>query len=170
MAQKVACALRLICRVNPRGLKLKIGELSKTAGLPVETIRYYEKIGLMPAPERNASGYRQYRSDHRDRLLFIKRCRNLDMTQDEIRELIQLANQPEADCSEVDALLARHLNHVRERLAELARLEKTLERLQKACSRGRSVSECGILDGLNSEIGQLEDTHHANHVPGTHGK
>ncbi|OJS99370.1 Cd(II)/Pb(II)-responsive transcriptional regulator [Marinobacter nauticus] len=149
---------------------MKIGELSKTTGLPVETIRYYEKIGLMPAPERNASGYRQYRSDHRDRLLFIKRCRNLDMTQDEIRELIQLANQPEADCSKVDALLAQHLNHVRERLAELTRLEKTLERLQKACSRGRSVSECGILDGLNSEIGQLEDNHSANHVPGTHGK
>src|SRR5690554_3594164 len=115
---------------------MKIGELSKTAGLPVETIRYYEKIGLMPAPGRNASGYRQYRRDHLDRLLFIKRCRSLDMTQDEIRELIRLADRPEADCGEVDALLARHLNHVRERLVKLARLEKTLERLQKACSRG----------------------------------
>jgi len=90
---------------------MKIGEISKTTGIPVETIRYYEKIGLVPAPDRLASGYRQYRQSHLDRLLFIKRCRNLDMAQDEIRELIRLADQPDSDCSEVDALLARHLSH-----------------------------------------------------------
>ncbi|KPQ29243.1 MAG: Cd(II)/Pb(II)-responsive transcriptional regulator [Marinobacter excellens HL-55] len=149
---------------------MKIGELSKTTGLPVETIRYYEKIGLMPEPGRNASGYRQYRHDHLDRLLFIKRCRNLDMTQDEIRELIRLADNPEADCSEVDALLARHLSHVRERLTELAGLEQTLERLQRACSQGRTVSECGILGGLTKELDRVDDHRAPNHVPGTHGK
>jgi len=149
---------------------VKIGELSKTTGLPVETIRYYEKIGLMPEPGRNASGYRQYRHDHLDRLLFIKRCRNLDMTQDEIRELIRLADNPEADCSEVDALLARHLSHVRERLTELAGLEQTLERLQRACSQGRTVSECGILGGLTKELDRVDDHRAPNHVPGTHGK
>ncbi len=129
---------------------MKIGEISKTTGIPVETIRYYEKIGLVPAPERLASGYRQYRQSHLDRLLFIKRCRNLDMAQDEIRELIRLADQPDADCSEVDALLARHLCHVRERLQELESLENTLEQLQHACSDGRTVSECGFLVGLTS--------------------
>lgn len=149
---------------------MKIGELSKTTGLPVETIRYYEKIGLMPEPGRNASGYRQYRHDHLDRLLFIKRCRNLDMTQDEIRELIRLADNPEADCSEVDALLARHLSHVRERLTELTGLEQTLERLQRACSQGRTVSECGILGGLTKELDRVDDHRAPNHVPGTHGK
>ncbi|MAO14279.1 Cd(II)/Pb(II)-responsive transcriptional regulator [Marinobacter sp.] len=149
---------------------MKIGELSKTTGLPVETIRYYEKIGLMPEPGRNASGYRQYRHDHLDRLLFIKRCRNLDMTQDEIRELIRLADNPEADCSEVDALLARHLSHVRERLTELTGLEQTLERLQRACSQGRTVSECGILGGLTKELGRVDDHRAPNHVPGTHRK
>lgn len=147
---------------------MKIGEISKATGIPVETIRYYEKIGLVPKPERQASGYRQYRQSHLDRLLFIKRCRNLDMAQDEIRELIRLADQPDADCSEVDALLARHLNHVRERLRELASLEDTLEQLQQACSEGRTVSECGILGGLTSEAAVDQPAVNHNHIPGTH--
>ena len=147
---------------------MKIGELAKTTGIPVETIRYYEKIGLLPAPARDSSGYRAYQSAHLDRLLFIKRCRNLDVAQDEIRELIRLADQPEADCSEVDALLARHLDHVRERLNELARLEETLVQLQEACSDGRTVRECGILGGLSSELAARESEDRHNHVPGTH--
>ena len=148
---------------------MKIGEISKTTGIPVETIRYYEKIGLVPAPDRLASRYRQYRQSHLDRLLFIKRCRNLDMAQDEIRELIRLADQPDSDCSEVDALLARHLSHVRERLQELESLEDTLEQLQHACSEGRTVSECGILGGLTSEPAHEASSGNHNHIPGTHG-
>ncbi len=147
---------------------MKIGEISKATGIPVETIRYYEKIGLVPEPEREASGYRHYRQSHLDRLLFIRRCRNLDMAQDEIRELIRLADHPDADCSEVDALLARHLNHVRERLRELASLEDTLEQLQQACSEGRTVSECGILGGLTSEPAVDQPAGNHNHIPGTH--
>ncbi|MDI9244493.1 Cd(II)/Pb(II)-responsive transcriptional regulator [Marinobacter sp. CHS3-4] len=148
---------------------MKIGEISKHTGISVETIRYYEKIGLMPAPEREASGYRSYRPHHLDRLLFIRRCRNLDMAQDEIRELIRLADQPDADCSQVDELLAHHLTHVRQRLEELTRLEETLTELQTACSQGRTVSECGILGGLSS--GALPDPRNDtdNHIPGTHG-
>jgi Cd(II)/Pb(II)-responsive transcriptional regulator len=147
---------------------VKIGELAKSTGIPVETIRYYEKIGLLPEPARDSSGYRAYQHAHLDRLLFIKRCRNLDMAQDEIRELIRLADQPEADCSEVDALLARHLDHVRERLNELASLEETLVQLQEACSNGRTVRECGILGGLSSEPEAAESEDRHNHVPGTH--
>ncbi|MGM0766502.1 MAG: Cd(II)/Pb(II)-responsive transcriptional regulator [Pseudomonadota bacterium] len=147
---------------------MRIGELAKTTAIPVETIRYYEKIGLLPEPDRDGSGYRAYRSAHLDRLQFIRRCRNLDMAQDEIRELIRLAEQPEADCSEVDALLAHHLNHVRERLRELANLEETLVRLQQACTEGRTVRECGILDGLSAEPdAPVSDDRH-NHVPGSH--
>lgn len=107
----------------------------------VETIRYYEKIGLLPKPDRETSGYRAYRNAHLNRLLFIKRCRNLDMAQDEIRELIRLSENPEADCHEVDALLARHLEHVRHRLKELSSLEKTCSnckepaRMQVQCRR-----------------------------------
>ncbi len=148
---------------------MKIGELAKTTAIPVETIRYYEKIGLLPEPDRDSSGYRSYRNAHLHRLLFIKRCRNLDMAQEEIRELIRLAEQPEADCREVDALLAQHLVHVRERLKELASLEQTLVNLQKACADGGTVRECGILGGLSSELESLEAENSDNHVPGTHG-
>lgn len=148
---------------------MKIGELAKKTMIPVETIRYYEKIGLLPEPDRDRSGYRNYRNAHLERLMFIKRCRNLDMAQDEIRELIRLAEQPEADCRGVDALLARHLHHVRERLKELTSLEATLVQLQEACSDGRSVRECGILGGLTSELDTPEPDNHHSHVPGSHG-
>lgn len=149
---------------------MKIGEVSSHASVPVETIRYYEKIGLLLKPDRDPSGYRVYRSAHMSRLLFIKRCRNLDMTQDEIRELIRLSENPEADCHEVDALLARHLIHVRDRLSELATLEKTLQQLQQACAKAGTVEECGIMEGLSSEQGDLpgNTAGERNHVPGTH--
>ncbi|WP_417513186.1 Cd(II)/Pb(II)-responsive transcriptional regulator [Marinobacter sp.] len=149
---------------------MKIGEISKQSSVAVETIRYYEKIGLLPTPDRDISGYRAYRAKHLDRLLFIKRCRNLDMAQEEIRELIRLSENPEADCHEVDALLARHLNHVRNRLKELATLENTLQQLQKACSDAGTVKECGIMGGLSSELEGLHTSSddHENHVPGTH--
>jgi Cd(II)/Pb(II)-responsive transcriptional regulator len=146
---------------------MKIGEVSRKAGIPVETVRYYEKIGLVPEPDRDGSGYRSYRNAHLDRLLFIRRCRNLDMAQEEIRELIRMADDPKADCSGVDALLARHLAHVRERLQELRTLERTLEQLQASCSEGRTVSECGILGGLEAAPPEPATGH--NHVPGTHG-
>jgi Cd(II)/Pb(II)-responsive transcriptional regulator len=148
---------------------MKIGEISKTTGIAVETIRYYERIGLVPAPEREASGYRHYRQQHLDRLLFIRRCRNLDMAQDEIRELIELADQPDADCSQVDALLARHLEHVRQRLDELTHLEDTLTQLQTSCSQGRTVSECSILGGLSSGALPEPEIDSKNHIPGSHG-
>ncbi|MEX1056581.1 MAG: MerR family transcriptional regulator, partial [Natronospirillum sp.] len=73
---------------------MKIGELATLSGLAVETIRYYEKIALLPVPSRDNSGYRRYQPPHLERLLFIKRCRNLDMAQDEIRELLRLVEQP----------------------------------------------------------------------------
>lgn len=149
---------------------MKIGELANITDVPVETIRYYEKIGLLPEPNRDPNGYRAYRNSHLDRLLFIKRCRSLDMAQDEIRELIRLSETPEADCQEVNALLARHLTHVRERLEELAGLEKNLQQLQKACSEAGTVQECGIIDELSSEIEGLKSRNSSpeNHVPGTH--
>ncbi|MCK0163097.1 Cd(II)/Pb(II)-responsive transcriptional regulator [Marinobacter sp. S6332] len=154
---------------------MKIGEISKHSSVAVETIRYYEKIGLLPKPDRDASGYRAYRNAHLERLLFIKRCRNLDMAQDEIRELIRLSENPEADCHQVDTLLDNHLNHVRNRLKELLNLEKTLQQLQKACSDAGRVQDCGILGGLSSELRVPHPEHsdhrddHENHVPGTHG-
>ncbi|SFR56870.1 Cd(II)/Pb(II)-responsive transcriptional regulator [Marinobacter daqiaonensis] len=148
---------------------MKIGDMAEQTGIPVETVRYYEKIGLLPAPDRQANGYRRYRQSHLDRLLFIRRCRNLDMAQDEIRELVRLADQPEADCTQVDALLARHLEHVRQRLAELRQLERTLSHLQQACSEGRTVAECGILGGLSDDLPSEPAPTGHNHIPGSHG-
>lgn len=161
---------------------MKIGEISKHSSVAVETIRYYEKIGLLPKPDRDVSGYRAYKNVHLERLLFIKRCRNLDMAQGEIRELIRLSENPEADCQQVDILLDNHLNHVRSRLKELLNLEKTLQQLQRACSDAGTVQDCGILGGLSSELdvphpdhGKYEKDHenhiangYTNHVPGTH--
>lgn len=148
---------------------MKIGQVSKQTGIPVETIRYYEKIGLLPEPAREESGYRRYSEDHVKRLQFIRRCRNLDMAQDEIRELVQLAEQPGRNCQEVDDLLARHLSHVRARLKELRDLEQQLARLRDACSNDGTMAQCGILGGLTEAVEPAKKNGHDNHIPRTHG-
>ncbi len=147
---------------------MKIGEIANRTGIPVDTIRYYEKVGLLHAPLRNNNGYRSYNSAHLERLLFIRRCRSLDMSQNEIRQLIQLGAEQEADCSDVDALVAHHLQHVRQRLQELAQLEETLVQLQAACTSGKTIRECGILAGLHSDL-EVADNETNSHVPGIHG-
>lgn len=157
---------------------MKIGEIAKLSNIPIESIRYYEKIGLLPSPARQASGYRDYRQAHLDRLLFIKRCRNLDMAQEEIRELIRLTEEPAADCGDIDALIVRHLEHVRERLQELGKLEQTLEQLRSACTGSGDIDRCGILLGLkphaaDAAASPADETSraavkHRNHVPGPH--
>ncbi|MDC0663664.1 Cd(II)/Pb(II)-responsive transcriptional regulator [Marinobacter sp. SS21] len=147
---------------------MKIGQVSKQTGVAVETIRYYEKIDLLPAPEREASGYRHYSQDHLRRLLFIKRCRNLDMAQDEIRQLIGLMNQPEAGCQGVDQLLEHHLDHVRQRIAELQDLQQEMQALRAACASEGQVSECGILNTLKQNGKPQRTLNPDNHIPGSH--
>ena len=150
---------------------MKIGEIAKASGIPVDSVRYYEKIGLLPGPQRQASGYRDYQEMHLDRLRFIRRCRNLAMTQEEIRELIRLADEPAANCGDIDVLIERHLQHVRERLQELAQLEQTLAGLREACTGPGRREKCGILLGLNpstSDPAGSPGTAH-NHIPGAHG-
>lgn len=148
---------------------MKIGEIATLTGLPVETIRYYEKIGLLLPPTRNGNGYRHYRQLHIERLLFIKRCRILEMTLDEIRQLIDLAQQSDTDCNDVNVLLARHLEHVRERLHELACLEQTLVKLQNTCGQGHTMSECGILGNLRTRLDTQWPSKTANPAKGPHG-
>lgn len=152
-------------RGRHESITMKIGQVSHLTGIPVDTIRYYEKTGLLHAPGRGSNGYRHYNDSHRERLLFIRRCRNLDMSQEEIRRLIRLDEEQSADCSEVDALVAHHLRHVRERLNELTLLEQKLVQLQAACSAGKSVRECGILEGLHSNL-DIPATATDSHVPG----
>jgi Cd(II)/Pb(II)-responsive transcriptional regulator len=128
---------------------VKIGELARQAGCPVETVRYYEREGLLQAALRDPiNNYRHYDSIHLERLMFIRRCRALDMTHDEIRVLLQARSQPDADCGTVNALINAHLHHVQARIRELNLLEKQLSELQSHCNVNHATRDCGILREL----------------------
>lgn len=131
---------------------MKIGELSSKYGVPVETIRYYEREKLLPPPDRTASNYRVYGPAHADRLRFIVNCRALDMTLHEIRALLGYHDAPSEDCNDVVRLLDEHIEHVAERVEELGRLEKQLRRLRTACRHGKRTGDCGILRSLRDDL------------------
>jgi Cd(II)/Pb(II)-responsive transcriptional regulator len=117
----------------------------------VETIRFYEKEGLLPLPPRSTGNYRLYGKLHVERLLFIRRCRSLDMTLDEIRRLLQIRATPRDDCSAVSALLDKHIRQVGTRIAELEQLRDQLHSLSLRCSGTRTAEHCGILQQLDSK-------------------
>jgi Cd(II)/Pb(II)-responsive transcriptional regulator len=144
---------------------LRIGELAERVGTQVETIRYYERAGLLPAPARSDGNYRVFDAGHVDRLSFIRHCRSLDMTLGEIRLLLEFRDAPDQDCSDVNALLDAHIGHVAERISELQRLEKQLKRLRRQCQRTRTAKDCGILHELAQPNGTSEAS---GHVPPTH--
>ena len=147
---------------------MRIGNLAEATGTAVETIRFYEREGLIPAAQRADNNYRQYTVAHAERLAFIRHCRNLDMTLDEIRSLLHLRDTPRADCGEVNALLDQHIGHVGERIRELRALEKTLRALRAQCGAPHSIDECGILNGLDSAAtGSGKGSPH-RHIRGTH--
>ena len=145
---------------------MKIGELSQATGAPVETIRYYERAGLLPAPARSEGNYRHYNESALARLSFIRRCRSLDMSLDEIRTLLALADAEESDCQAADSVIDRHLMHVKERLRELRILLKQLQALRAACAAPGSISSCGMLRQLGITTEKPDNTD--NHAPGTH--
>ena len=127
---------------------MKIGELASMAQCTVETVRYYEKEGLLPVPARTTANYRSYGKPHVERLCFIRNCRALDMTHEEIRTLLDLLDLPSEDCSGVNQLLDAHIGHVDVRIAELSQLKEKLVELRLACRTEKSVDQCGILRGL----------------------
>lgn len=133
---------------------MRISELAARAGTEVDTVRHYEKVGLLPAPQRLANGYRAYSPAHLQRLLFIRRCRLLDIGLADITRLLNAAAQPLADCSDVDALIDLQLTRVRERMAHLQTLEQQLESLRSQCSardgNPRRTAHCGILQELGT--------------------
>lgn len=126
---------------------ISIGILSKRSGVNVETIRYYERIRLLPAPPRSAGGYRIYSSAHADRLKFVRRARDLGLSLDEVRRLLILADQQSSSCAKVHDLAAHHLAVIRGRIADLKRMERVLTRLVKACAKGE-VPTCPLLEAL----------------------
>ncbi|MBQ1766091.1 MAG: Cd(II)/Pb(II)-responsive transcriptional regulator [Aquincola sp.] len=134
---------------------MKIGELAQTAGTGVETVRFYEREGLLPAPPRSSGNYRVYSSEHVDRLAFIRHCRSLDMTLDEIRVLLRFQDAPHEDCGEINALLDSHIGHVARRIRELRALERDLMQLRGQCGRSREAKDCGILEGLTKTAQQV---------------
>ena len=128
---------------------MRIGELAASCNCPVETIRYYEKVGLLPAPARHSNGYRSYDEPHQKWLQFILRSRELGFSQDEVRRLTDLAHQQRPACAEVHELLEQHIGDVRKRVRELQRLERALDRLKAQCHDG-TLHECPVIDELMS--------------------
>lgn len=127
---------------------MKIGEVAAAADTAAETIRFYEREGLLPRPSRTRSNYRYYDQVHLERLLFIRHCRSFDMSLNEVRVLLHFKDSPVGDCSQVNAMLDDHISHVARRIKELRTLEKELRDLRTACGESRQAQECGILGGL----------------------
>ena len=147
---------------------MKIGELAHASGTPVETIRFYEREGLLSTPERTEGNYRIYTKAHADRLGFIRQCRNLDMTLDEVRVLLHFKGAPQADCGEVNALLDEHIGHVALRIRELRSLEETLKALRAQCVSPHAAMDCGILQGIEAGAGRAGKPPPRRHVRGAH--
>lgn len=150
---------------------MKIGALAKATGTPVDTIRFYEREGLLPETLRTEGNYRIYTPAHAERLSFVRHCRSLDMTLDEIRVLLRFKDAPDDDCARVNALLDEHIGHVGERIQGLRQLEKQLKSLRAQCLVAQDGAHCGILAELSSLAREQPDApaSGAGHVPGTHG-
>ncbi len=129
--------------------QLKISELAAATGSSSETIRFYEQEGLLPLPSRSASNYRLYGEEHVKRLQFVRHCRSLDMTLDEIRRLLTFRDAPDEECDGVNDLLDRHIADVTTRIEELKALQVQLVELRSQCGHTRLSRECGILRGLD---------------------
>jgi MerR family mercuric resistance operon transcriptional regulator len=127
--------------------RLPIGELSRRTGVNIETVRYYEKIGLMPAPARSEGGHRLYGRGHLLRLNFVRRARDLGFTLNEIRDLLELAEQCDLPCAEARVVAAAHLLDVRVKVAALRKMEKVLVEMVARCADG-STPDCPILEAL----------------------
>ena len=147
---------------------LKIGILARNADCPVETIRYYEREGLLPVPGRTDGNYRLYSADDVERLAFIRNCRSLDMTLEEIRQLLRLKDTPRESCEDANALVDAHVGHVEERITELQRLKSQLKGLRRRCAAAGNSKDCGILDGLSRRAPLRAEPPSRRHIHGAH--
>ncbi len=149
--------------------RYRISELAKLAKCQVVTVRYYEKEGLLPEPGRSEGNFRLYEQKHLERLLFIRRCRSLDMTLEEIRSLLQVQEKPADGCRSVNELLEEHIDHVVERIQELQNLEAELRSLLCLCDNNRKTADCGILKGLGkAELSGEKTKARRTHLKGVH--
>lgn len=139
--------------------QLTIGKLAGATGTKVETIRYYEQVGLLPPPERSEGNQRRYGRRHAERLAFIKHARDLGFAVEAIRALLKLSDTPGIACDEAHAISVAHLDDVRHKIARLRSLEKELERIATTCSGGCAACDCAIIEAL-ADHGQCR---HAKH-------
>jgi len=148
---------------------MKIGQLAARTGTPIETIRYYERQGLLADPVRSAGNYRVYDEREVTRLSFIRYCRGLDMGLDEIRVLLAFRDAPGENCAAVNALLDEHIGHVEHRIRELRELDRELRSLRALCVEAREAARCGILRQLDRATPAAAGPGRGTHVAGVHG-
>lgn len=141
--------------------EFSIGALAKESAVNIETIRYYEKIGVMPKPARSTGGYRLYTPDHVKRLTFIRRGRELGFSLDELRDLLHLVDGHTYSCAEVRALTLEHVAGIRRKVADLKRLERVMTAVASQCS-GRKIPDCPIIDALFQTRPLVNGAHRAN--------
>jgi len=127
---------------------MRIGELSRTSGCDVETIRYYEREGLLDAPRREANGYRRYDDGHLVQLNFVRHCRSLGMGLSDVRRLREFERNPSQDCDDINTLLDRQIAQIHAQRVALEALEGQLRALRETCHHHQPASECGILQNL----------------------
>jgi len=127
-----------------------IGAIARATGIKVETVRWYERVGLLPRPERTAGNYRSYEPVHLVRLAFIRRARELGFSLDQVRTLLRLADRQEQSCAEVDGIAQEHLRVVERKIADLQALQRELSELIASCGQG-SIAQCRILQALTPD-------------------
>jgi Cd(II)/Pb(II)-responsive transcriptional regulator len=149
-------------------LSLKIGDIARRAQCPAQTIRYYERAGLLPEPTRTSGNYRIYGREHVQRLAFIRNCRALDMTLEEIRKLLQVRDLSRKNCESAHQLLDEHISHVATRIGELRQLERQLKALRRECGPERDDAECAILGRLSRRGATGRGQKSTAHVRGAH--
>lgn len=132
---------------NSRGPRYGIGELSELTGVNSETIRYFERIGMLKPPERTEAGHRVFTEQHAERLKFIRHARDMGFSQDDVRALLKLSDGELTSCGEVKSIAAVHLDSIRQRIAKLQRLEALLDSTVAKCSGGK-VPKCPVIDAL----------------------
>ena len=148
----------------------QIGDVARRFGIPVETIRYYERSGLLNKPIRTGSNYRLYCEDQIEQLGFILNCRNLDMTHEEIRRLLELRSRPPRDCTEVNVIIDEHVAHIDQRITELRALSEQLHELRASCNEIRRLQDCKIITTLrrrpaSKQVGKSHIDAHARRKP-----
>ena len=133
---------------------MSIGELAKQTGVKIVTIRYYEQVGILPPSARTSANYRAYSPQHAQRLRFIRRCRDLGFSLEQVRDLLRLSAESAPSCAEVCRITEQHLDVIQGKLADLKRLASELRRISASCNGSGPMAECRIMEALSGWVHQ----------------